>query len=172
MLNLLVRWMEKRGCFRMIRRRNPETGFLEDYLYRGHVLRFRNFGLMIHQFCGDDPDELHSHPWWSFTFILKGGYYERGIDGIVFWRPQFFFRLRAAEELHRITLPEGGKGKSWSLFGHFRRYRQWGFLTPEGWVDADEYGKKFNSPVEGGGVDYRIVGHVFPRVVRITPEKL
>jgi hypothetical protein len=54
------------------------------------------------------------------------------------------------------------------LFGHFKRIRKWGFWTPDGWLEAKEYGEKHGSPVEVEGVDFEIVGHFFPKVVNLS----
>jgi len=41
------------------------------------VINFGFFTLRIHNWLDSDIDRhLHDHPWWFFTYILKGGYIE------------------------------------------------------------------------------------------------
>jgi len=165
MLPLLIRFMVSRGCFRMIRRRNRDTGEIEKYLSRGYIFRSKYFGLFLHQFWSSDPDHPHDHPWANFSFILSGGYHEYGADGTSKWRGPLSIKFRQAQLFHRIAIGPYSGGSSWTLFAHFKRIRHWGFLTNEGWLDAKLYGAKYSSPVEEEGIDYEIRGHLFPRVV-------
>ncbi len=138
-------WMMKRGSWKMIRR----DGTL-DYLERFYLLKIRGHALFLHRFWADDQDGLHDHPWPWARLILSGGYFEEGADGGKHWRPRGTFSYRSAEVLHRLTMPAELKGKTWSLFYHGRRTRQWGFLEMDtgfrsGWVSARETGNQITN---------------------------
>ena len=165
MLNPLVKFMEIRGCFRMIKRLNRETREPENYLYRGYIFRCHWFGIYLHQFWSSDPDHYHDHPWWSLSWILKGGYHEYNADGSCSWRRSGMIKTRPAEVFHRIEIGPHSAGSTWSLFIHLNRKRAWGFMTPEGWLEAEEYGRKYDSTVMQEGAGYKIKGHLFPVVV-------
>lgn len=171
MLSLLIRFMKRRGCFRMIHRRNQDTDEIEKYLNRGYIFRSKWFGLFLHQFWTSDPDHPHDHPWPNFTFVLKGGYHEFSVDGTSKWRGPGFMKFRQAQLFHRISIGPHTGGSSWTLFARFKRVRPWGFITPDGWMDATLYGEKYGAPVEQAGEDFEIKGHLFPRVIdlKVSP---
>ena len=164
-LKPLVSFMEGRGCFRMIDRLNIETKEVEPYLYRGYILRAPWVGVYLHQIWSSDPDHPHDHPWFNISWILKGGYYEFGVDGNSVWRTAGAVIFRPAQLFHRLAIGPHAKGGTWTIFIHFRRKRKWGFITPDGWLEAKVYGEKYDSTVEQEGAGYRIEGWLFPRVV-------
>jgi len=150
----------------MIRRADRETGQIHNYLKRFYIFRSRFFSILIHQFWASDPDHYHDHPWSNITWVLRGGYWEGSADGKVNYRRKGFKRYRNAELFHRISIGEHAEGEAWTLFIHLKRKRDWGFLTPEGWLPHDIYGEKYESPVETSkSGDYEIVGMFFPKVV-------
>ncbi len=167
MLTLLTKWLDKRGSSRMIRRIDQDTGFEADYLKRFYILRTRWVSVFIHQFWMSDPDHAHDHPWDNITFILRGGYHETSADGTSVWRKRGYFRFRSGEVFHRLAIGPHSAGQGWTLFIHGRKKRKWGFLTPEGWLEASEYGIKYNSPVETPEKDYKLTGVFFPKVTRL-----
>ncbi len=69
---------------------------------------------------------------------LRGGYWEHFPDGTYTWRAPWRPVIRAPREFHWIDLPSDGRSV-WTLFAAGPRVRKWGFLTENGWVDADEY---------------------------------
>jgi len=123
---------------------------IEPYMYRYYLL-FKDkvneqenakdipFNIMLHKICLSDPDDLHDHPWWYATLILKGGYWEITPDGR-FWRGPGHFRLSAPESLHRIEIPKGNF--SWSLFLRGTKIREWGFICDNQWVHHRQYLEK------------------------------
>ncbi len=166
MLEKLTDWMDRRGSSRMIVRADRETGKVNDYLKRFYVFKCRLFSIFIHQFWSSDPDHVHDHPWNNLTLILKGGYWEFQADGTNEWRTRGWFTYRRAELFHRLAIGEHTAGEAWTLFCHFRRRRDWGFFTPDGWMGTEEYGEKYGLPVETQkSGDYKIVGMFFPKVV-------
>ena len=109
----------------------------KDKLTEGEKARELPFNLMLHKICLSDPDDLHDHPWWYATLILKGGYWEITPKGR-FWRGPGHFRISAPNSLHRIEIPEGSVG-SWSLFFRAFKMRKWGFVKNGQWVDHKHY---------------------------------
>lgn len=55
----------------------------------------------------------------------------------VLWRGPGAFVRREAEQLHRLVIPKGRQ--AWSLFFMGAKCRDWGFMTPEGWVHNEVY---------------------------------
>jgi len=111
--------------------------FGEPYLERYHLLRLPGGGgLYLHRFLASDPDRgLHDHPWdRAFGMVLSGGYRELRFAGhddgeqVVAreLRPGAINRIRG-EDFHRIVLP--AEREAWTLFGHTRKYKDWGFVT-------------------------------------------
>jgi hypothetical protein len=117
---------------------------LKDYLNRWYVLypdgdqRQRQdipFNIFVHQFLQSDEPFIHDHPWnWSFSFILKGGYWEHGPDGSRKWRRPGSWRLMTpGKDQHWIELPEGQSGKIWTIFARGRTTHKWGFIENGVW---------------------------------------
>ncbi len=122
-------WLTKRAIYR----RKDEL-----YLDRYVLFQCTFFGIYVHKFWVSDYDVPHDHPWNFFSLPLVVGYLEHLPDGTVVQRGPFSPKFRTANEFHWVEL---NKGPAWTLFIRFRAKRRWGFLTPEGWVDHDEYNK-------------------------------
>lgn len=110
------------------------------YLTRWHLIGgqySRIGGLMLHKMHRPDDDACHhDHPWSFWTLVLRGGYVEEVTqkDGRIRTRHNRpgMLLYRPAEHTHRIhALP---KGSCWTLVLRFRRRRDWGFHTQDGWV--------------------------------------
>lgn len=105
----------------------------------------------------DDDTALHDHPWWSFSIVLEGGYFEHRIkDGGVHvktWMgPGSVLFRRSGSQAHRLELLTNGGNMSVvgapqelpvkTIFVTGPVLRRWGFHHTECWVDAydwDEY---------------------------------
>ena len=250
-------WLDKRGSTRMITRTtfagNDHFPTESPYMKRHYLLSTPWFSVFLHCFFASDRDDPHDHPWASISIPLFPGFMEvtytdPGVD--LFnkmrrliasnkWRKPFHVYYRSANAAHKIQLAEGYAGRTWSLFIHFKRTRQWGFwqLLPRcpsvvispgqsidvsnakqvqqvyrchphlkvtiggeqddfeyritnigsgsvmldevpprwNWLDFKTYGREVigNHNIESGTVpkgqpDYKIVGHLFPRVTRAT----
>ena len=85
-----------------------------------------------------DHDVPHDHPGNFFSLPLATGYTEHLPDGTAVWRGPLSPKFRTAEEFHWVEL---NKGPALTLFIRFRSRRNWGFLTPNGWMGHDEYTK-------------------------------
>lgn len=119
--------------------RRVEIG--ESYLTRWHLIP-RNpwFNVYLHRFVGADQGrDLHDHPWWSATIVLKGSYRELFIepgDEYPYHQMVKWMTIRRPETAHRILQPEV---PTWTLFITGPRVREWGFHTVNGWVNWRRY---------------------------------
>lgn len=151
-----AKWMQDRGSFREIRRANGE-----QYLDRHFILKVKGKSAYLHRFWKSDDASLgvHDHPWTNVTIVLKGEYIEHYYDGTSVRRKAGDIVFREARTAHRIEIEPQWEGKVWSLFLTAKRFRDWGFYTKDGWVEA--------SKLTEVGRDFYLVGWLFPRVVRI-----
>lgn len=123
--------------------RNPGPG-KPDYLWRWHLLTTRWGRIYLHRFMRPDEDpDPHDHPWDSWIFILKGGYREKvyydGTNKFKWYETHkaFSFRKMPAPTVHMIQKLEAPR--VWTLLFCSKKRRNWGFLTPEGWVYYRDY---------------------------------
>lgn len=113
--------------FFWVRRHWPRIGWLRG-LYLHHILR------------SDRARELHDHPFDFSTRVLWGGYWEHLLvngEEVRVWRKPGTVIFHRAEDLHRLELEDGRQ--TWTLFWCGPKYREWGFLTKDGWVDEATY---------------------------------
>lgn len=112
----------------------------EPYLYRWHVIPRNKIGANIYlhvQVASDPVRPLHDHPWDFQSVILSGGYDEHLPIGRVIRSPGDVIHHRATDQ-HRLELPPGA-AYSMSLFTTGPVRREWGFMTPDGWVRHDKF---------------------------------
>ena len=122
------------------------------YLLRWYVIpRNPVFNVYLHQFLRSDDDRaLHDHPWMNLSVLLKGRYREHTQGGHRdFKAGQFRFRW-TGRIAHRIELTHG---PVWTLFVTGPRYRQWGFLCPQGWRHWKDFVSMNDSGQVGPGCD-------------------
>lgn len=133
----------------------------EPYLIRWILFSCPWFSIKVHKILVSDEDCLHDHPWSFLSIILSGGYFEETPDweewveravvhfpggpstemvanisrkkkwyspGSILWRP-------AKMSVHRLELPKPAV----TLVVTFRRLREWGFFTKEGWIPWFKY---------------------------------
>lgn len=117
----------------------------EPYLRRWWLIpRNPLFNVYLHQIIRSDADrELHCHPWWNASIILRGLYIERMplqrnqpaeldyeccVDKL---RAPMDVVLRRGGDRHRLIV-DGAP--CWSLFITGPRYRTWGFHCRLGFV--------------------------------------
>lgn len=117
----------------------------EDYIHRWHLLKTPWFKIYLHKFCGPDEDlHGHDHPWNSWIFMLKGGYWEDIYDSHrlkdMRLRTAPSLRRMPAETIHSIT--KLTTPTVWTLFAVGKKIREWGFHTPKGWIPHKEYLKE------------------------------
>ncbi len=113
----------------------------EPYLERFYLfLKDRDtfpFNIFLHRFLKSDPDDLHDHPWNYRTFILFGGYWEYTEEG-KFWRGPLSYRFADATRFHRLELDKE-IDYCWTLFMPGIKFRDWGFMTDDGWIPHNKY---------------------------------
>lgn len=113
----------------------------DPYLARFDVrhpdLDFAQRRVMLHRF--DLPDQnqhQHDHPWDFESLILQGGYIEESNGERTVFRVGER-NVRRADEPHHIA--ELLEVPTWTLVVTGRVRREWGFVTPEGWVKWPSY---------------------------------
>jgi hypothetical protein len=128
----------------------------KEYLirYSFPTCKWLPFSLKIHKIIlSDNLKCLHDHPWKFWSFILKGGYYEytpcinqhkfdvtsnyNGTDMVKKWYGPFSFLRRPAHWIHGLEIPDGNP--AWTFVITFKKYREWGFFTKNGFVNWRSY---------------------------------
>lgn len=94
------------------------------------------FNIFIHKIMKSDTDDLHDHPWWYFTFILKNFYVEEFIDSVK-TRSRWSFRISNPRKLHRIVVDESRPPVT--LFIRGPKIRDWGFVKDGKWIFFKKY---------------------------------
>lgn len=99
----------------------------------------------------DDDRALHDHPWFSFSIVLDGGYYEHTIDAGGIHRKVWFgpgkMKFRpSGQYAHRLELPmdpylgnDYGELPARTIFITGPVLRRWGFHDTAQWVDAYDW---------------------------------
>ncbi|WP_457226787.1 hypothetical protein [Mycobacteroides abscessus] len=79
----------------------------DPYLLRWYLIpRNPVLNIYLHQFLRSDDDRaLHDHPWWFWSMVLLGHYYEHRADGRRIKRHAGSIAYRRAETRHRVELP-------------------------------------------------------------------
>ncbi len=100
-------------------------------------------GIFIHHMSGPDPGkDLHDHPWWFGSLVLRGGYTEKRANTHTprRWNPVqrnwLSWKALRQNECHTIY---SVSASTWTLVIHGFRRSTWGFYTPTGWVEHHIY---------------------------------
>lgn len=105
-----------------------QHGVLMD---RWYVFRLPACSLMVHRLNRSDFDRhFHDHSYAFVTFLMSSGYWEHTPAGR-FWRRRFSVLYRPATHQHWLELSQR---PTWTLVLKLRKVREWGFITPSGWV--------------------------------------
>jgi len=128
------------------------------YLDRRGIEHQRIGGIFLHHMTAPDPGmDLHDHPWSFVSIVLAGGYSERRAD---FGQRNFSWNTRKRWSIKRMRLHEfhrivdlRGCGSTWTLVLHGPRRQEWGFATPTGYVDSEEYHGSARGLERGLGAD-------------------
>jgi len=162
--------------------RIPPDAAQAPYMLRWwRIARNAYFNIYYHFVLRSDDDRaLHDHPWWNFSIVLDGGYYEHtieagGVEKCVWYGPGSVRFRRAGTFAHRLELArQHATGKPWTpdgmempvrtIFITGPVLRRWGFHHPDQWVDAYEWddfmaARGIDGMKMGGGSD----GAVSPR---------
>src|SRR3972149_7283179 len=137
MFDKFIQWLTKRQSQRMITRDD------KPYLERFYIFSSKYLTILLHRFHSSDPDDFHDHPFDNITVLLKGRYREDNVDGTFNIARPWYIKFRTAEQFHRIRMIKD-TGPTWSLFIHFKRRRDWGFLKKEDleWIPASMYARQ------------------------------
>jgi len=167
----LLRWHDAKTSARPYDIRIPTNASIPAYMLRWwHIKRNAFFNCYLHHVLrSDDDTALHDHPWWNFSIVLSGGYYEHTIERGGVHTQRWFgpgsmqFRPRGSCA-HRLQLPteriddapmiQMAQSVDLDLTNYRNRQvempaitifvtgpvlRRWGFHHPERWVDAYEW---------------------------------
>lgn len=107
----LLRWHERTTEGRERDVRIPTNPSIPQYMLRWWKIK-RNafFNVYFHKvYRSDDDTALHDHPWWSFSIVLSGGYYEHrilngGIHEKKWYGPGSVLFRRSGSQAHRLQL--------------------------------------------------------------------
>lgn len=115
----------------------------EVHFRRYRLLQTPWFAIYIHQICRSDEDlDPHDHPWDYQSVILEGCYLEdsRLAPNFKAQPVQKYYSgdviKHKAADVHKITLVSK---EVWTLVFTSGREREWGYLTPVGWIGHKEY---------------------------------
>lgn len=137
--------------------RIPPNEAIPAYMHRWWRIP-RNWALNIYYHIvlrSDDDRALHDHPWFNFSLVLDGGYFEHtilagGIHKKVWFGPgamKFRWHGKKAHRLELATVPvlhppSGAvmESPATTIFITGPVLRRWGFHHPQGgWVDAYDW---------------------------------
>lgn len=117
------------------------------YLTRWYLFRIKWLAIFLHRFHRSDEDRaLHDHPWAFITLILWRGYDEHFADPqatdktMIRRRWPLTIHYRPATWRHRVELIEGRQ--AWTLVFRFKEVRDWGFWTPQGFIQWNKWWQK------------------------------
>lgn len=116
-----IRWDEALG--------EPNCPYMRRW-----VFLFFGFGVRIHRwYRSDDKRFFHNHPFWFWTFVLKGSYTDvsLNVDTNHIKRDNlklFNIRFRKAVHLHYVEVPKGG---TITILFTGRKTQNWGFWVKD-----------------------------------------
>lgn len=102
----------------------------------------------------DDDKALHDHPWWNFSIVLAGGYFEHvinegGVNVKTFYPAGSVRFRRSGSFAHRLELERYSERAAKWLAGQEKpvhtifiagpTLRRWGFHHTDQWVDAYDW---------------------------------
>lgn len=123
---------------------SPHEEICGEYLHRYHLLPKNRFlNVYLHRFQEPDPGrDLHDHPWWSLSVVLKGRYQEQHCEAGSAVRTRTLGgirRLALRRPTTRHTITWVAPGGCWTVFVTGPKRREWGFHTRDGWIHNHLY---------------------------------
>lgn len=115
--------------------------YMRRYFLLGGHNRAPGENARYHNILTSDLTDLHDHPWDFISVILNGTYIETTPTSEQTFGPGSVL-IRKAEQLHRLTLPDG---PVWTFIITGAVRRRWGFATTDGWVHWQEYLSAYNN---------------------------
>jgi hypothetical protein len=136
--------------------RIPADHSVPPYMLRWWRIRKNAFFNVYYHIVrrSDDDRALHDHPWWNFSIVLVGSYFEHCINeggvhtkikygpGAVRFRPRGTFAHRLELERFDEEAMIGMRGTEkpvHTIFITGPTLRRWGFHHPDRWVDAYDW---------------------------------
>ena len=131
-----------------------QLGLAECPYMERWVLGLFFFSIRVHHwFRSDDDKYFHDHPWWFWTFVVRGGYLDSTPTGDEMVK-QGTFHFRPA--LHRHTVYIVPEIPTWTICLTGPEMRMWGFWIGEKFVKARRYFFKYgHHPCESGEMRQR-----------------
>lgn len=111
------------------------NGDKTPYMIRWNLFQCPWFSIKLHKILLSDDACLHDHPWSFISFILKGGYVEQSSGYVKKLYGAGSILYRPAHYAHRLDIFQ----PAYTLVITFKKTREWGFYTPDGWVRHYEY---------------------------------
>ena len=106
-------------------------GPLDRPFMKRWAIYFGPFSIRLHHWLDSDTDRnLHDHPWWFITLILRGQYTEHLNGGASKVMKQGEFGFRRATHRHRVTISKQSVlalEPCWSVVVTGPIKRKWGF---------------------------------------------
>lgn len=115
--------------------RQFDQPYMERYFLLGSSNRAPGSTTRFHHILRSDLADLHDHPWDFVSVILSGRYVETTPTTEQEFGPGSVL-IRTAEQLHRLTLPDG---PVWTYITIGPARRRWGFHTSDGWTHWTDY---------------------------------
>lgn len=109
--------------------------YMERYYLLGGSNRAPGTTARYHHILASDVADLHDHPWDFLSVIISGRYIETTPTTEQEYGPGSVL-VRKAEQLHRLTLPDG---PVWTFVVIGPARRRWGFKTTNGWMHWTDY---------------------------------
>lgn len=140
--------------------RGPNVRIPYDPQIDAYMLRWWKIARNAYMNCyyhlvlrSDDDRAHHDHPWWSFSIVLEGGYYEHrilagGIHVKKWYGPGSMLFRHSGKVAHRLeleTLTPERDGVTFrelpakTIFVTGPVLRRWGFHDTRTWVDAYDW---------------------------------
>ncbi|HLP67791.1 MAG TPA: hypothetical protein VK181_09755 [Rhizobium sp.] len=136
--------------------RIPGDPSVQAYMRRWwRIPRNAFFNIYYHIVERSDEDRaLHDHPWWNFSIVLQGGYYEHlilpgGVHQKTWYGSGSVRFRRSGNFAHRLELLANGGNMSVvgapqelpakTIFITGPVLRRWGFHAKDRWVDAYDW---------------------------------
>lgn len=169
--------MNKSGRWAFMRRMVLRRSDGDVYMRRLRIVQTPWFAVYLHRFDAPDPGvDLHDHPWWFGSLVLRGGYIEQRFDardacaqaeaaeridrvwrlavpaarGESVVRGRWSWRSMPLTECH--TIRELLRVPTWTLVVCGPRRRSWGFYEPSGWVPSQSYASERRAVFVEGAV--------------------
>ena len=148
----------------------------DPYMQRWFIIpRNRIFNIYLHHFRHDDERVLHSHPWWSVSFVVWGWmreYYTPTHDDAADPEKHLFRAVRAGDVVfrdgnifHRLEL---ATPRALTIFITGPKYQSWYFACKKRLIHWSDYVSTRDRYVPGAGCGEDDGIHSDPRPAQVV----